>query len=497
MRFAVRCLGAGLVVLALTGSTYANPVLPGDYPDPTVVHARGAYYLSATTSAWAPLFPIFRSTDLVDWREVGAVLPTAPAWASGRFWAPELTYDRGRFVAFYSAARRHAGACIGVATAARAEGQWRDRGRATCPAGGAIDPFAFRDRAGARWLAWKARGPLGGIRLQRLDALGLRARGRPILAIRPDQPWEQDVTEGPAIVRRGSTYYLFYAGGHCCRPPCTYAEGVARAPSPGGPWQKAPGPVLAGNASFRCPGHGTVVDLKAGGLWLVHHAFAADDVLDARREVVLTPLTFGPDGWPRAPGGPPTQAPAPLGRGQASAPQGFSDGFPGARLAPGWEWLFDAPPRTAVAGSELSLSCAGGLAFVARQVPVDRWVATATVDARGPAGGADVGLAANLGTGVRGVELTRAGARSFVASPSGVRAGPPLRLPPASRVQLAVSVAPGGALATYAATGTGPLRAVPPGPAAHGSQPTRVALTCRHRGVARFASARARPLSVG
>ena len=495
MRFALRCLGSGLVMLALTAATYANPILPGDHPDPTVVHARGAYYLSATTSAWAPLFPIFRSTDLVNWREVGAVLPVAPTWATGRFWAPELSFDRGRFVAFYSAARDDGGPCIGVATAARAEGPWRDRGRAACPRGGAIDPFAFRDGRGGRWLAWKARGPYGGIRLQRLDGRGLRVRGHSILAVRPDERWEQDVTEGPAIVRRGATYYLFYAGGHCCRPPCTYAEGVARAPSPAGPWEKAPGPVLAGNDAFRCPGHGTVLDLGARGLWLVHHAYVADDVFDVRRQVLLTRLTFDPDGWPVAAGGPPIQAVAPLGRGQAPEGVGFSDAFGGSRLRPGWEWLFDRPPAVAVAGSALALRCTGRMAFVARQVPVDRWIATATVDARAAASGADTGLAANLGRGVRGVELTRAGVRAFTASPDGVQVGPLLRLARAQTVRLAVSVAPGGTLATYTATGNGPLRPVPPGPAARGSTPTRVALTCRHRGVARFLSTRVRALA--
>jgi beta-xylosidase len=495
MRFALRCLGSSFVLLALVGATYANPVLLGDHPDPTVVHARGAYYLSATTSAWAPLFPIFRSTDLVQWQEVGAVLPVAPKWANGRFWAPELSYDRGRFVAFYSASRAHGGACIGVATAALAEGPWRDRGRAACPPGGAIDPFAFRDGEGKRWLAWKARGPFGAIRLQRLDARGLRVHGHSIDAIHPDQPWEQDVTEGPAILRRVGVYYLFYAGGHCCRPPCTYAEGVARATALTGPWEKAPAPVLAGNGAFRCPGHGTVVDLGASGLWLVHHAYATEDLIDARREVLLTRLTFGADGWPTAQDGPPAQAQAPLARDPAPARAGFSDGFGGSALEPGWEWLFDAPPVTAVGGGKFDLRCRGGLSFVARQVPVDRWVATATVDVRAPRGDADVGLAANLGRGVRGVELTRAGVRAFTASPRGTQAGPPLRLRRARTVRLAVSVAPGGAIATYAAAGSEPLRVVQPGPAALGSGPTRVALTCRHRGVARFASVRVRPLA--
>lgn len=494
MRVALRCLLPVLAAVALTAATYANPVIPGDHPDPTVVHAQGAFYLSTTTSAWAPVFPIFRSTDLVDWKEVGAVLPVAPSWATGRFWAPELAYDHQRFVAFYSATRIGGGPCIGVATASYAQGPWRDRGRAVCPPGGAIDPFFFRDEQGRRWLAYKARGPEGGIRVQRLDWAGLRAIGRATLAIRPDQAWEQGVTEGPAILFRDGMYYLFYAGGHCCRPPCSYAEGVARAPSPRGPWVKAPAPVLAGDDAFRCPGHGTVVDLGPRGTWLVHHAYAATDLIDARREVLLTPLQFGPDGWPIATV-PPTTAPTPLGGGQLPAPVGFVDGFGGSALAPGWEWLFDVPPTISVAGSELELSCDSGMRFVARQVPVDRWAAIATVDTKKIHGDVDVGLAANLGRGVRGIELTAGGVRPFTASPGALAAGPVTPLIGTSRyVRLAIRVAPGGSLWTYAARGRIPLKEVPPGPAGHGSGPTRVALTCRHHGAARFTSARVRPL---
>ena len=75
---------------ARAATTFANPVLPGDYPDPTVVRTRGAFYASSTSASWAPIFPIFRSADLVRWRQVGAVFPRRPQWAGGNFWAPEL-----------------------------------------------------------------------------------------------------------------------------------------------------------------------------------------------------------------------------------------------------------------------------------------------------------------------------------------------------------------------------------------------------------------------
>src|SRR3546814_6209993 len=44
-----------------------NPVLAGDRPDPTVVKIGDTYYASATSNEWSPLFPIFRSDDLVNW----------------------------------------------------------------------------------------------------------------------------------------------------------------------------------------------------------------------------------------------------------------------------------------------------------------------------------------------------------------------------------------------------------------------------------------------
>src|SRR6478609_4769046 len=136
-------------------ATFANPVLPGDHPDPTVVRAAGAFYASATSASWAPIFPVFRSTDLVTWRQVGAVLPKAPAWSAGSYWAPELVRWSGRMLLFYSASRVHGTPCIGVATAPRPAGPWRDRGPALCRAGGTIDADPFTDADGTRWLLFK------------------------------------------------------------------------------------------------------------------------------------------------------------------------------------------------------------------------------------------------------------------------------------------------------------------------------------------------------
>jgi xylan 1,4-beta-xylosidase len=487
----MRRLGLLLVALALAAPTFDNPVIDGDHPDPTVVRAAGMFYASSTTSAWAPIFPIFRSPDLVNWRQIGAVLQTPPPWTNGKFWAPELAYERGQYLAYWGAARRDGRPCIALSTAERPEGPWRYRGRVTCPPSGAIDPSPFRDADGSRWLLWKQMGPGNGIRIQRLDRDGLHTRGPSIPLIRPDTTWEQSVTEGPSLVRTGGRYLLFYAGGHCCRVPCSYGQGVARAPALLGPYVKNPGnPILSSGADWKCPGHGTVVAGATGGLFILHHAYRADDAEDLRRRVLLGTVGMGGDGWPVIDegAGPFTTGRSPFGAAQGRDLVGFSDNF-AAGLQPGWEWLYDGPPALSTSSGALTQRCAGPLSFVARQVPVDRFAATTRIDP--PSGDAAAGLGVSLGTGVRGIEVRHGRARAFVASPSGVATGPSVPVPAHRPVQLTIGLAPGGALATYVGDGAGGQRRVDAGPAAAGAQPTRVALTCRGSGAARFAYARA------
>jgi hypothetical protein len=505
-------LAALLIACVLPGTAraqlpvFGNPVIAGDHPDPTIMRDGGAFYASATSASWAPIFPIFRSPDLVNWHQVGAVLPSAPGWATGSFWAPELVRWGRRVFAFYSASARGGRPCIGVATAPRPEGPWHDGGEALCLPGGTIDPAPVTDGGGSRWLVYKRMGTGGGIWAVRFSTVRLRAVGPSTKLIQPDAAWEGGVTEGPALVHRPDGWYLFYAGGHCCRPPCTYAESVARAPSLLGPYVKAPQWLLSGDGAWKCPGHGTLIDLGSRGIFLLHHAYRASDTLDERRSVLLDPVAFGPDGWPviGQGGEPEASAPSPLGATQAPVPALFADRFAGGALLPGWEWPFDRAPQARVAANGLDLPCRGQRtqpAFVARQVPDDRYAASATLDLGALRGSAAVGLMAHgPGRLMRGVELRAGLLRAVRVDEQGVvtvgpAVPPPIAAPThggAARLTLLIGVAPDGSLATYASSGGGAPVVVPPGPAASGPPPTRVALTCRGTGAARFTSIRVR-----
>src|SRR4029453_12277859 len=89
--------------LAITGSVraqapaYTNPVIPGDHPDPSVVRVGNEYWATGTTLQRAPIFPLPRSRDLVNWTLEGPVFQQPPEWPSGSYWAPEIAEHRGRF----------------------------------------------------------------------------------------------------------------------------------------------------------------------------------------------------------------------------------------------------------------------------------------------------------------------------------------------------------------------------------------------------------------
>src|SRR6478736_4693449 len=82
---------SGLIV------TYRNPVIAGDFADPSVIRVEDTYYAVGTSSEWGPAYPIYSSKNLVNWEYVGPVFAELPEWTMGSFWAPELFFRNGTF----------------------------------------------------------------------------------------------------------------------------------------------------------------------------------------------------------------------------------------------------------------------------------------------------------------------------------------------------------------------------------------------------------------
>lgn len=355
-------LGAVVLWAEPRGLALANPVLKGDHPDPSIIRVEGSgdgriesgYWAASTTSGWAPIFPLLYSRDLMDWQVRGAVFRTPPAWSQGDYWAPELTQDRGSYRVYYTARKKGGPLCVAVATAASPAGPYTDRGPLVCQERGSIDASTVRDETGALYLVWKEDGNSSNLATplwtQALSEDGTRLVGTRHELLRNDALWEGAVVEGPFILRHEGWFYLFYSGNACCGRECQYALGVARSRKLLGVWEKNPrNPILAGNAAWRCPGHGSVVEDGRGRFFLIYHAYAARDSVYVGRQALLDEVSWQADGWPLINGGrgPRGQKPAPPRSGAtavSSEETTVQADFAAPELAPQWQWPADDEP---------------------------------------------------------------------------------------------------------------------------------------------------------
>jgi alpha-N-arabinofuranosidase len=79
---------------------YQNPVLSGFYPDPSICRKGDDYYLVTSTFSYYPGIPIFHSTDLANWVQIGNVLNRRSQLdvktgvrLSGGVYAPTIRYN--------------------------------------------------------------------------------------------------------------------------------------------------------------------------------------------------------------------------------------------------------------------------------------------------------------------------------------------------------------------------------------------------------------------
>jgi xylan 1,4-beta-xylosidase len=337
-------------VAHLNGQTL---VLPGDFPDPSVVKTGDSYWATATTSNWAPAFPLLESTDLIHWELRTHVFPKLPDWADYYFWAPEISYDNGKVYVYYSAHKRGGNLCIGVASADNPEGPYTDHGPLICQEAGSIDAWPMRDKTGKLYLIWKEDGnsrklPTP-IWAAEMNEARTKISDEKKELFRNDAAWESNLVEGVSMVRHGDYFYAFYAGAGCCGRACSYGIGVARAKNLLGPWEKYPGnPVVAASEEWKCPGHGTPIT-KDGKFYFLYHAYDKESNVYAGRHGVLSEFTFTDDGWIEFVNGPDTD--------QRIQMQ-IEDAFTGNTLADRWQWSVFQKPKYAQRNGRLELTAA-------------------------------------------------------------------------------------------------------------------------------------------
>ena len=260
-------------------AAFTNPVFARDFPDPMVLR-NGAhdYFAYGTGVDWIHgAFPILHSTDLVHWKSVGTMFKTSPAWGQGDFWAPDVVKRGGLYYAYYTG-KRFALHCIGLAVARSPTGPFTGAKKFSCgdlKGLGYIDPDVLVDVDGKAYLYVSVDSPDHTISVIPLKPDLQHAAGPRKELFGLTQKWEHgakfSTVEGPFVIRRGSTYYLFFSGNDWNGD---YAMGYATATSPMGPFTPYSGnPILRGDSKVHGPGGGSVVTGPDGGLWMVYHAW--------------------------------------------------------------------------------------------------------------------------------------------------------------------------------------------------------------------------------
>jgi len=85
-----------------------NPVLPGDHPDPTLLHVGKDFYHCGSSFHFTPYLPIYHSTDLIHWEVISRVVaPAKGTWITDRpsagIWQGAITYFYGSYWIYFSA----------------------------------------------------------------------------------------------------------------------------------------------------------------------------------------------------------------------------------------------------------------------------------------------------------------------------------------------------------------------------------------------------------
>ncbi|WPU98424.1 family 43 glycosylhydrolase [Mucilaginibacter sp. cycad4] len=275
--------------------TYLNPVMSGDFPDPSIMRDGKDYYMVHSAFDYLPGLTVYHSTDLVNWEPVSYALSTY----LGPCWAPDITKYKDKYFIYFTIANKG----NFVVYADSPNGPWSHPIDLKI---GSIDPYHVADETGQRWLFLS-----GGMRAK-LASDGLSVISGSSERVYsgwkfPDE-WitEGMALEGPKVQKIGNYYYYINAEGGTAGPATAHMVVVARSKSINGPWENAPNNPLIHtyneDEKWWNKGHGTLVDAPDGKWWMVYHGYEKN-FLNLGRQTLLEPIQITLEGWLKAPTG--------------------------------------------------------------------------------------------------------------------------------------------------------------------------------------------------
>lgn len=300
----------------LLSTTYANPVISHNCPDPTVIddRARTGYFYAYSTMNKSACLPVYRSKDMVTWESVGNGMPAdwKPWREGGRLWAPDINYVNGKYILYYAVGvwGNAEMSSTGVAVSDWPQGPFKDKGMVVSyqntGVGNSIDPMLFINDDGTKYLYWGSFGKTSGIWVIELsdDCLSIKDGAKPVKLGATNM-------EGTYVIKRNGYYYMFNSKGSCCDgAKSTYHVVVSRSKSPEGPFIGPEGKSLldsdysnvilssSPDGTFIGPGHDAqIITDDAGEDWMAYHAYWKGNDYNGR--CMLIGKIVWENGWPR------------------------------------------------------------------------------------------------------------------------------------------------------------------------------------------------------
>lgn len=351
------------------GLHYQNPILPGFFPDPSVVCVGRDYYLVNSTFHYFPAIIISHSRDLVSWRQIGHVF-TDPETLDLRhyfdgcgIWAPDISFHNGEFFVFYCLVQLTKDRTINLrgnymVRSKSIHGPWSRPVQLTAEGN---DPSHFVDDDGTHYMLFAAGLPIGyGTKIARLTPDCTELAGPPVW-----MTWgpERRAPEGPHLFKRDGYYYHTMASQGGYTP--THHQIIARSRHILGPYEPSPyNPFIAQKshkADEKNHGHAKVFSTADGDWWatyLVQRPIDGFSVLG--RETSLDRVHWLKDDWPvlnhgRGPSDSAAEVTSAMAAPESCRPEDAAvDDFTSQVLDPAWLFVRDPTPANPIVGKRPS-----------------------------------------------------------------------------------------------------------------------------------------------
>ena len=311
-----------IMIITLVGNSnvfsqvnYTNPILAGFYPDPSICRVDNDYYLVNSSFAYFPGLPIFHSTDLVNWKQIGNAMnrndqfKIGDAQVSRGLFAPAIHYHKGIFYIICT------NVSVGgnfIITAKNPKGPWSNP--VFTPAVNGIDPSLFFDDNGKVYITYNSDAPDNKplydghrtIRLIEYDIATQKTVGDNKIIVNggTDISKHPIWIEAPHLYKINNWYYLICAEGGTGDQ---HSEVIFRSKNIEGPYLSYENnPILTQRNldptrknPITSTGHADLVETPGGKWYAVFLGCRAyeGDYYNTGRETFMAPVEWK-DGWP-------------------------------------------------------------------------------------------------------------------------------------------------------------------------------------------------------